>query len=299
MTFDLSRRRLLVTGAAGLLLPSMAWATEAVTATAQSVALKGPDGRVISAWHWRAKGRRLGTIVFSHGALSAPRKYALLIQPWVAAGYDVVAPLHVDSTDHPHRADFPGLTGWTARIEDMRAVSAYVGGRYIAAGHSYGGLTALTLGGCDAMVPAGVAAPLRDPNARVVLAFSPPPAIPVLMGPRGYSTLAVPALIQTGTADLPPGAPAGPDGWRAHLDAYEAAADGGDRYALVLDDVDHYFGGAICDPDKPGPARADQVARAVDVSLMFLRAYAGKSAPARKAIDARLGRSEGMTLYHK
>ncbi|HEX7873069.1 MAG TPA: alpha/beta hydrolase [Sphingobium sp.] len=295
MSFDLTRRELLAAGAASLLLPSIALAAEGP----KELTLTTEGGRSVDAWHWRAKGRRLGVIAFSHGALSAPRKYALLIQPWVAAGYDVVAPLHVDSTDHPRTKDFPGLASWKARIEDMRAVSRHIGGPYVAAGHSYGGLTALTLGGANAVVPEGVAGPLRDPRASVVLAFSPPPAIPALVQPGGYAALAVPALVQSGTRDLPPGAPAAPDGWRAHLDAYEAARPGGDRYALVLDDVDHYFGGAICEPDKPGPARPDQVARAVDVSLMFTRAFAGHSARAQKALDARLGRSEGMMLSRK
>ncbi len=297
MSIDFSRRTILLAGGAGLLLHGFAHAATAIAA--EAFELKTPNGRAIPAWHWRAKGKRLGTIAFSHGALSAPRKYDLLIGPWVAAGYDVVAPLHVDSTDHPRTKDFPGLTGWKARIEDMRAVAAYIGGAHIAAGHSYGGLTALMMGGADAVLPDGVAAPLRDPQATVVLAFSPPPAIPALVRPNGYAALAVPALIQTGTHDLPPGPSPKSDGWRAHLDAYEAAKPGGDRYALVLDDVDHYFGGAICEQDKPGPARTDQLAKAVDVSLLFLRAYAGPSAKARKALDRRLGRSDRMTLSRK
>ncbi|MET0364117.1 MAG: alpha/beta hydrolase [Sphingobium sp.] len=295
MTSNLSRRALLAASAASLLLPSIVRAAGG----GKALTLVTEGGRSVEAWHWRAQGKRLGTIAFSHGALSAPRKYALLIDPWVAAGYDVVAPLHVDSTDHPRTKDFPGLASWKARIEDMRAVSRHIGGPYIAAGHSYGGLTALTLGGADAVVPDGVAAPLRDPWATVVLAFSPPPAIPALMRPNGYGALAVPALVQTGTRDLPPGPATGAEGWRAHLDAYEAPKPGGDRYALILDEVDHYFGGAICEPDKPGPPRPDQVARAVDVSLLFLRATVGRSSRAHKVLDGRLGRSEGMMLSRK
>jgi hypothetical protein len=297
MSIDLSRREILAATTASLAYAFPAAAAGAVTPV--QLALDGPDGRAIPLWHWKPHGRPVGVIAFSHGAASAPWKYERLIDPWVKASYAVFAPLHVDSTDHPRTADFKGLASWKARIEDMRAVSRHIGGPYISAGHSYGGLTALTLGGAEAVLPDGVMGPLRDPSAIAVVAFSPPAPIPVLITAAGYGALAVPALVQSGTADFLPGMDPAGDGWRAHLAAYEAAAPGGDRYAMVLDGVDHYFGGAICEPDRPGPPKLREIARAADLSTLFLQAFGSSSASARRKLDARVGKRDGIEISRK
>lgn len=254
--------------------------------------LAGPGGRRIMVSAWRARGRRRGTILFSHGALSAPAKYSALIEPWAAAGYDVFAPLHVDSTDHPDTASYPGLASWRARLEDMAALAAHGGGAsFIAAGHSYGGLVALTFGGAAAVRPEGYAGPMHESRVRAALAFSPPGPAPGLVDAAGYGALAVPALIQTGTLDVPQGAPA--DAWRTHLAAYDAAAPGGYRYGLVLDGADHYFGNIICRPERAVPPQTSQFAAASRLSLLFLDAYGrGDDGAARARLDAE-GRADG------
>ncbi len=260
------------------------------------------NGRISRVTHWRAPTRR-GTMLFSHGALSSPAKYDALVLPWVAAGFDVWAPLHVDSTDHPDTKAFPALMSWGARIEDMRALSAHIGGgSHIAAGHSYGALTALTMGGAQAVVPAGVSGALRDPRTKAVVAFSPPGRAPGLIDGGGYAGLAVPALIQTGTSDVPPGPPGAavdPGAWRNHLLAYDSAVAGGDRFALVLDGVDHYFGGLICRPELPGPHQSAQMRQAVALSLEFLRGFGLGSAEARRLLIRQLRATGPVMLAHK
>jgi hypothetical protein len=291
---QLSRRGLLGAAAATALVP-----LAAAAATAEAATLHGSDGREIPLSIWRATGRKAGVIAFSHGALSAPWKYPDMVQAWTAAGYEVLAPLHVDSTDHPRHGDFPGLANWKARIEDMRAVAQRIGGRYIAAGHSYGAFTALTLGGASGRTPDGVSGALRDPNAVCAVAFSPPAPMPALFEPAGYASLAVPALIETGTRDIPPGA-AAPDGWRGHYTAYDVAAAGGHRYGLVLGGVDHYFGGLICDSNKLGPPQAEQLKRAIQLSLLFMAAWgpSGSSA-ARRRLDSLVGADGPVRLASK
>jgi pimeloyl-ACP methyl ester carboxylesterase len=256
-------------------------------------------GRVSMVTRWKAQHTR-ATILFSHGALSSPAKYDRIILPWVAAGFDVWAPLHVDSTDHPDTKSFTGLKTWRARIEDMRALSAHIGsGARIAAGHSYGGLVALTLGGAAADVPAGLTGPLNDPLVTAVVALSPPAPIPGLVSAAGYAKLAVPALIQTGDKDVALGkSPIDPDSWKAHLSAFDLAAPGGDRYALVLAGANHFFGGLICWLDQPGPPQTAQVETAGDVSRLFLDAYGTRSAKARCALDARL-RDTGPAILRR
>jgi hypothetical protein len=258
--------------------------------TRQTSQLSAPNGRAIPLSSWQARGRRRGVIAFSHGAMSSPWKYAPIVDRWVAAGFDVHAPQHTDSLEYPRHADFAGMVGWATRLEDMAALSAFIGKPYIAAGHSYGALTALVLGGVSAAVPPGFAAPLRDPRARCCVAFSPPGPLPPLITREGYATLAAPSLITTGTRDLAPYNLDDPTSWRAHLTAFEQAPAGGNRYGLVLDGVDHYYGGAICDFTKKGPDQSDQLLRAVDASIRFMDAFgidAAQPQPAGKAIVAK------------
>lgn len=254
------------------------------------------DGRHVQIWSWRARRRPLGTLLFSHGAASAPWKYERLINRWVAAGYAVHAPLHVDSTDHPDRGRFSPADSWPARIADMRALADRHGGRaYIAAGHSYGALMALALGGATPSTPATVTTPLRDRRVKAVLAFSPPAPIPGFVDPVAYAGLAVPALIQTGTADVPPGA----NDWRGHLAAWEQPAGGGDRYALVISDVDHYFKGAICRPELPGPPQLAELDIAAAVSIDLMNGFARRQRRSRLALDARLNDAGPVQLRRR
>lgn len=248
-----------------------------------------PGGRPVAVTEWKPRGKPCGTILFSHGAGSAPKFYDLIVGPWIEAGWRVLAPLHVDSRDHPDTAAYPGLASWKARIEDMRVLIAHMGkAPFLAAGHSYGGLVALTLGGAQPVPPAGMGLPLVPRLASAVIAFSPPAPVPVLVTDEGYGALAVPALIQTGTIDLMPGMPVDGDGWKGHLAPFDAAKAGGQRYGLVLEGANHYFGGAICDFRQPGPPQLAQIDLANRYAGLFLAAFGTGDAQARAQLDARV-----------
>lgn len=263
--------------------------------------LTSENDRAIEIFDWAPARCSVGTIFFSHGAGSSPDKYARLIEPWVTQGWRVLAPLHVDSRDHPDTSKYKGLASWKARLEDMRALSVYLGGEhYVAAGHSYGGLVALTLGGAKSIPPQGVAGPLHDDKVQAVLAFSPPAPIPVLVTREGYAELSVPALIQTGTLDIVPGiTDDSEDGWKGHLVPYDAAASGGHRYGLVLAGVDHYFGGAICDYEKAGPPQLAQLDAAVSLSSLFLRGHGLNQDSARSGLKERVSDQLPIRLLSK
>jgi predicted alpha/beta-hydrolase family hydrolase len=280
-------------------------------ATAVAMAVSGPalavgsaanitaeDGRSVKVSIWPAVGEQSGVILFSHGALSSPESYERLIGPWTRAGFKVLAPLHVDSTRHPDHARHGMIDSWRCRLLDMRALGGFANSpRYIAAGHSYGALTALTLGGAQAVIPPGVAGPLRDPRAKAVVAFSPPGPSPGLITAEGYSHLAVPALIETGDRDVPPAAMGGGD-YHMHLTAFDVAP-AGDKYALVLEGVDHYFGGLICRLDLPGLPQTQGLGEAAVLSSDFLRAYGAGDASARARLETALTSHVGFDLRRK
>lgn len=295
--FPINRRGFLV-GAGALAASAQLGAMAKRPVSERQFMLTGPAGREIRVSEWKPRGKAKALVLFSHGAASSPRFYEAIFGPWLSAGFHVLAPLHVDSTEHPHTKDFPGLASWKARIEDMRTLSAHVGNRpWIAGGHSYGGLVALTMGGAEPVMPEGLSGPLRDPNARAVVAFSPPAPIPVLVTSEGYGKIAVPALVQTGTKDLLPGM--AEDGWRGHLVPFDAAAPGGNRYGLVLDGVDHYLGGAICRYDLPGPKQLERLADATRISTLFVDAFGQGDKGAAKRLDAQVSNVLPVRLLRK
>lgn len=287
----------------GALAAPLASSLGAAVPAARTFDLVGPGGRSIEITEWRPRARPRGLVLFSHGALSSPHLYDAVIGHWVAQGWHVLAPLHVDSERHPHTKDYPGLASWKARIEDMRTLSAHVGKRpWVAAGHSYGGLVALTMGGAAAIPPQGITGPLSDPNVRAVVAFSPPAPVPVLCTAEGYAKLAVPALIQTGTADNPPAGPGiapVPGSWRGHLTPYDVAAPGGNRYGLILEGVDHYFGGLICRYEVPGPKQAERLEDAKRISAQFLNAFGAGDKAARRLLDRQVSDALPVQLLRK
>jgi hypothetical protein len=79
-------------------------------------------GRQPSATVWPGRGRTRGVILFSHGAASSPNKYPDLVGPWTRVGYDVWAPLHVDSMEHPDTARYADLASWTALLSETGTV---------------------------------------------------------------------------------------------------------------------------------------------------------------------------------
>jgi len=238
----------------------------------------------------RPVGPPKAAIAFSHGAFSAPGKYAALLEGWAEAGLLAAAPLHVDSTDHPERSAYDQGAVWRTRLEDQAATLDWLAGQgtlsgddwgLAAAGHSFGALLALAAGGAGVLASPG--APTLDPRVKAVIALSPPPATPPLISAEGFATTTAPLLVQTGDADVLPGFV---DDWRMRLIAYEAPAPG-DRHALVLPGVDHYFGGLICRPELPGPAQAEGLAEALAVSVDLVLAHAAGDASAAARIAAR------------
>ncbi len=298
---DKLTRRAALGGAVGIAAAMAIPARAAGLPASRSREFKAADGRVIPVTEWLPRGRLRGTILFSHGAGSSPQYYPDFVAEWLASGHRILAPLHVDSREHPHTKDYPGLASWKARIEDMRALIAHIGPvPYVAAGHSYGGLVALTLGGAEPVPPAVMVHPMIPRLARAVIAFSPPAPIPVLVTASGYGALKAPALIQTGTKDLVPGITTpDPEGWRGHLVPFTAAAPGGNRYGLVLTGVDHYFGGAICDYAQPGPPQREALAAAARLSGQFLAAWGDNQPGARRRFDALVGENPLMNLQKR
>jgi alpha-beta hydrolase superfamily lysophospholipase len=221
-----------------------------------------------------APARPKGVLVFGHGASGAPERYGALFARLNAAGYAVLAPLHVDSLQHPDHARYNLQTAFPERIADVGAAILAAAQRFpglpvAAAGHSYGALLAQMQGGALAQIPGA-----RAPQVRAVVSFSSPGIIPGLVQPgSAFTTLTVPSLMVTGTADAVPGFVSN---WEDHLASYRGAP-AGKPYSLVLPSGDHYL---IAGAD---PQHFD---RAVSATILFLDAHLLGDAGARRRLDA-------------
>lgn len=232
--------------------------------------LHSEAGRTVDVWIFAPPPGEVAraSIVFSHGANASPDHYRRLLEAWAAAGFLVCAPLHTDSEDHPERvSDSAAIRAF--RLEDFALVAAALGEgwcdaprtRFVAAGHSYGALIAQVASGArlDVETVAMTAATERPSS---VIALSPPPPMPGLASARSWSTISVPMLCVTGTADEMPGFV---DDWRLHLASHEAAQC---SFAAVFDGMDHYFNGAF------GRLREPVDAVAVDALNRMVIAFA-------------------------
>lgn len=220
---------------------------------------------------WEPENVR-GVVLFSTGHGSWPERYDALLQTWRDAGFVVVAPLHVDSVKHPDRDKFSMQQGFGERMADMKAASAYAATRWpgvpvAAAGHSYGTLVSLALGGALAEL-----APLRDSSVTAVVGYSSPGRIPGLVTPSAYASVAVPVMLVTGDKDLVPGFVSDA---RDHLYPVESAP-AGDKYAVVLAGGDHNLIG--------GQPEA-LYRRARDIGTAFLKAEVLDDAEAARALS--------------
>lgn len=219
---------------------------------------------------WRPEQLR-GVAVLSTGHGSWPERYAQLAALLTANGLAVLAPVHVDSMHYPDRDKFTMQASFGERLADMAATAGYAAKAFsgvpvMAVGHSFGTLVALCLGGSLDYI-----GKFRNPAVQAVLGFSTPGKIPGLIRPNAYATLAVPALIVTGTKDVVPTFVTDP---ADHLFPIESAP-AGDRFALVVEGADH---GLVADPAT--------FAHAKGAVVDFVRGYGLGKANARASLAA-------------
>jgi len=265
-------------GIFALAFASLVMAQTAFAAPTATVPLQVSPERATTLAVWEPAQVR-GVVLFSTGHGSWPERYDALLQAWREAGFAVVAPLHVDSMKYPEREKFSPQRGFMERLSDMKAASAYAAAHWpgvpvAAAGHSYGTLISLALGGAMADM-----APLRDPSVTAVMGYSSPGRIPGLVTPATYASVAVPVLIVTGDKDLVPGFVSDA---KDHLYPVETAP-AGDKFALVLAGGEHNLIG--------GESEAAYL-RARDVGTAFLRAEVLKDDAAAKILAAEDSESE-------
>lgn len=264
--------------------------------------ITGPAGRIVPIEvHLPAAPGRYPLIGFSHGALSAPDRYRQMLAPIAAAGYIVVAPMHLESEEFAHPSPPSELAVWNSRVEDLAialdppakasALLARAGysidrQNVVAMGHSFGALMVQIAGGANARGPDGKATRIRAPRLDATIAWSPPGPMPGTIEAKDWAGLGVPSLVLTGTADV---LTVMPRDWAWHTEGYQAMPEG--RKALwVGRDIDHYFGGSF-GRERPVADRSRELfARALSRTLAFIDLATGRASPCDPgpAIDGEL-----------
>lgn len=233
-------------------------------------------------------------IIFSHGHYLTNTDYHALTDAWVERGYVVAAPLHLDTGDMKVVQELGEKLGsdWisAARVLDMLAVldqaelmTASLPGfdgdvrvdKVIAAGHSFGALSAQMIAGAksdrlgNSIYP--IPEQLSDDRIVAVVAISPPGLVPGYLSEMTWQDLSAPQLVVTGTKDVFEHV------WtdyREHIISYSTAVPG-DNYLLVLDGMDHYLGNLIGRLDRDEAPQLLALDNLVERSLLFMDSYLG------------------------
>lgn len=189
-------------------------------------------------------------IVFSHGFGAEARDYAALGSFWASQGYVVIRPMHADAgravSAQAARTAWAAQTAadWTARVQDIRLVLDALDqieqrypelqgkidrARIGVAGHSYGAMTAMLIGGARTFP--GVAA-YADPRVRAVVAMGPPgPSESRGLTDESFAQLTKPTLFIVGSRELGVDESESPE-WRRR--AFELAP-AGDKWLITLE----------------------------------------------------------------
>ena len=248
-------------------------------------------------------------IVFSHGFRCTWEGDDALTGHWAQHGYTVIQPRHLDSEPNSKAEIYAQEVIWHERRRDMErsldsmdqivaAVPDLEGAldltTAVAAGHSYGGLTAQSAGGATTFSRGEPNLPVYEPDIRFrsIVAVSPPGHMLGFVDENSAKTINLPMIVTTGTKDFIP--PLIPD-WRDHADTYNDAYPG-KKYLAVVDGADHRFGGLICG-DVGAMQLSDQLASLSSATLAFIDYSSRGSQIAKAYLDALARAGQTASMY--
>ncbi|MGB1876090.1 MAG: alpha/beta hydrolase family protein [Rhodospirillaceae bacterium] len=266
---------------------------------------------------WPADEGPFPLVVFSQGALCPKNMYAAVTDHWTSHGYVTIAPLHMDSESNGFGfRDLAGKDLVGERIADMtyildslesiENVAPGLAGkidreRIAAAGHSFGGQIALAMTGLE-ITDATTKAPVDvgDDRYDVAVVLSGVGPLPNIVD-GAFTRYVGPVYSSGGTKDL--GAtgqgPVHPWPWR--MAAYFDTPPG-DKYGVVLDEGDHYYGGLICRETAGGAPDYEGLSIIRGTSTAFLDAYLKDDSDAKEFLtktDVKALTNNRATLEHK
>lgn len=255
-------------------------------------------------------------IVFSHGNGLSANAYHNLTDTWVQDGYVVVAPDHLDSggmdvasaAQKEHGGDWVSasrvmdllvcinkIKTITAKLPEFKGTVNTT--NVIAAGHSFGALSAQMIGGATLEMQGNsqktIPSTLKDDRIVAVVAISPPGLIPNFLYKNTWTDFNKPQLVVTGTKDI------SPPFWNTydvHLVSYESAVPGS-NYLLVLDGADHYLGNLIGNLTLEEAPQELALQNLQEQSMMFINQHMRSSSKNKLNITESLNNRKGIVRF--
>lgn len=263
-------------------------AGELGVAEQDGVELRHPDGRSfeVRALYPQQEGQ-YPVLLFSHGNWSDQYSYDNVVKHWVSHGYVVLLPLHLDGQGamrgifnsmrygqmgliHERVNDvklmFNTIEGWASETllsrMDLETIAA--------TGHSFGAFTAQQFGGARALDDdTGRWYRPIDPSFKAVVAISPPGPMFDVITEDSWTEQESPMLATTGTWDM--NKSFFPQ-WQLHKMSFDRAP-AGDKFALVVQGMDHYLGNLMCRLEREAEPQHDQLRMLQSTTVAFLDAY--------------------------
>lgn len=265
------KRRLFLAGTAALAFAGTRLADAAGEAIGTRLAGRPAGGLPLTILPPAAAPEPCPAIIFSHGLGARAAAFATLVAPWVAAGFLVVLPEHLDSLARgaPKRPSNALLRRYALlRIGDIKALldalpelAAKAATRVAPdavgiGGHSFGAWTAAVIGGATIYVEAGRARSFADPRPRAFLLLAgpavPPGATPMHpadgMTSDSFKELTRPLMLIDGTRDLAPRG--GPESYQQRLATY-ALSPPGNKYLVLEKNSTHMTTVGLAPPGDP------------------------------------------------
>lgn len=291
------KRRLFLAGSAAIAFGSARLAKAAGEAIETRLGGRPAGGLPVTILAPAAAREPCPAIIFSHGLGARASAFTKLAEPWVAAGFLVAMPEHLNSLARgaPKRPSNALLRRYALlRIGDLEALldalpelAAKAGTRVAPdavgiGGHSFGAWTAAVIGGAKIYVEAGQARSFADARPRAFLLLAgpavPPGANPMQpadgMTRNSFRELARPLMLIEGTRDLAPSG--GPESYRERLAAY-ALSPPGNKYLVLEKNGTHMTPVGIAPPGDP--VLAGIARRALDdlasASVPFWKGFVG------------------------
>jgi len=236
-------------------------------------------------------------IIFSQGALCPKHMYVRLTDHWASHGYVTISPVHIDSESVGLKfQDLSDKDLALSRVEDMRYILDHLDDIEVvvpglkgklnhtlvaSAGHSFGGQIAMALAGLSLRKETtGEVVNTGDPRIKASVVLGGVGKLPNVPG-RAWDNLKLPLYAAGGTLDLGRTGQGPAHPWRWRMGGYDNSPTG-DKYGVVLENADHYYGGLIC-RENAGETNADFEGLTIirGTSTAFLDAYLKGDSEAR------------------
>lgn len=245
---------------------------------------------------------RFPVIIFSHGGRCSRDRYVYFANHWASHGYIVIQPAHLDSSSLPA----PEIRGMqmmneavrTRRLDMIHLLDSFeiiidlvpdlVGHldaeRVVAAGHSLGGGTAMSVTGLVMVDPSNdTEFGFRDERFDALLLITNPGNSP-MMPDDPWRVVPLPTFVATGDRDF--------SGLVRHIKKsrsvfhFPAAVEFAktENVYLFVNEMDHYLGGLICKPREEDIPDTDAARIIGGMSIAFLDAYVRDDALAHELL---------------